>query len=234
LYKKYIHTTNHPIRLWQYLARRTVTSYDVRICFGRSQAISQCPYTHRQRQTHRHRSPAPGQRQTIGSFTPPSPGSQSRRKGSHRSSRQPNTCPAQSLISYEPAGDQVTCPTFGRPRCARLPFSLLCDVVPLMRGALRHASPYSPWSPSLRRCLEIWHGDLVRLRGETRNRSKAEIRGLLPSVSFLLNGSVISIRFVADSRGSRTQTQKRPEVTSGLFCICAKQRAVQSYHDHPR
>jgi len=34
--------------------------------------------------------------------------------------------------------------------------------------------------------LSTWSGDLVRLRGETRNPSKAEIRGLLPSVSFLL------------------------------------------------
>ena len=43
----------------------------------------------------------------------------------------------------------------------------------------------SPWSPSpLCDVLSTWHGDLVRLRGETRNQSKAEIRGLLPSVSF--------------------------------------------------
>jgi len=62
-------------------------------------------------------------------------------------------------------------------------------------------------------------GDFVRLRGETRNQSKAGIRGLLPSVRIRLIPSQLAYS-ASDSRRTRDKTNtKRPLSIPMVFLL---------------
>ena len=106
---------------------------------------------------------------------------------------------------------RVTLPCFSSSLLCNVSYSG-CEVAPSYAPFSPQCSPCAPRAMTVNR-----HGDFVGSRGETRDQSTAENRGLLPSVTLHFHSSSASSGEDVDSCGGRQHTYKKVQAI-GPFC----------------